>query len=168
MNKKIILLLTLIVCTIFLFGCTQPNNNNNNSNPTKLQNFSTMGATICKENEKPIIRMYGTTWCPHCQWIKKTFDETVKKYVDENKIVAYHWELDIKDNLLTPTLEGNVPKLEASVFKQFNPGGGVPAFVFGCKYVRIGNGFEKDKTDAELALEKKEFIEMIEKTIKEA
>ncbi len=114
---------------------------------------------VCMEDGKPIIRMFSTTWCPHCEWIKDTFDKVAKEYVDEGKIVAHHWELDIGDDTLTDVSETVVPESETAIFSQFNPTGGVPTFIFGCKYYRIGNGYE---ATGDLASEEAEFREIIE------
>ena len=44
-------------------------------------------------------------------------------------------------------------------FDKYNPQGGVPTFVFGCKYIRVGNGYESTQ---DLEAEKKEFVSLIE------
>lgn len=121
------------------------------------------GAEICREDGKPVVYLFSTTWCPHCQWISQTFDDVVKKYVDEGKIVAYHWEVDTYDNTLTPQKETVVPAKDLAIYKEFNPGGSIPTFVFGCKYSRIGNGYEqKQDLNAEIA----EFEALINDLIK--
>lgn len=122
------------------------------------------GTTICTENGKPIVRMFGTTWCPHCKWIKSTYESVVLDYVSQGKIISYNWEMDINDNSLTPDKETAVPPSELAVFEAFNPQGSVPTFVFGCKYYRIGNGYERQN---DLKAEEKEFREVIEKVIEE-
>jgi protein-disulfide isomerase len=105
---------------------------------------------ICEEDGKPIIRLFSTTWCPHCSWIKDTFDTYMMELVDEGKIVAYHWELDTADDTLTEEVETEVPASELEIYKTFNPRGSIPTFVFGCKYYRVGNAFEsQDDLDAE-------------------
>ncbi len=44
-----------------------------------------------------------------------------------------------------------VPDSERAIFKEFNPKNSVPTFVFGCKYYRVGNGYERaDDLDAEV------------------
>ncbi|MEK7071950.1 MAG: thioredoxin family protein [Patescibacteria group bacterium] len=120
-------------------------------------------AEICKENGKPVVYLFSTTWCPHCQWIKDTFDEVVSKYVAEGKIVAYHWDVDINDNTLTSEKETVVPAKDLAIYKEFNPGGSIPTFVFGCKYSRIGNGFEQQQ---DLKSEISEFEALIKDMIK--
>lgn len=109
--------------------------------------------------------MFSTTWCPHCKWIKETFDLTVKEYVDSGKILAYHWELDTGDNTLTEETESAVPEAELQVYREFNPRSSIPTFVFGCKYFRVGNGFESTK---DLSSETKEFQAVIESILQEA
>jgi len=127
-----------------------------------IKTFEETEDDICKEDGKPLIRLFSTTWCPHCEWIKETFDNTVKEYVDEGKIVAYHWELDINDNTLTEEAEKEVPESEKNIFSKYNPDGGIPTFVFGCKYLRIGNGYEAKQ---DLASEDAEFRAVIEELI---
>lgn len=126
----------------------QPANADNNANVVVTDQVSGIktfelksGATICKEGGKPVVYLFSTTGCPHCRWIKDTFDSWAKKNAD--KIVAYHWEVDTGDNTLTSAVEKQVPAAQEAVYTQFNPEGYVPTFVFGCKYSRVGNGYER-------------------------
>ncbi len=133
-----------------------------NSLPRNLyipKTFTDTGDPVCTVNGRPVIRLYSTTWCPHCKWIKDTFDQTAKKYVAQGKIVAYHWEMDTLDNTLTDAVESSIPESESDVYKKYDPDGGVPTFVFGCRYVRIGNGYEGQR---DLETEKKEFEDTID------
>lgn len=133
------------------------------------KSFSTFTKTdnvLCLEDGKPVIRLYSTTWCPHCRWIKETFDKVVKEYADKGQIVAHHWELDAKDDTLTEENEGNIPDSEMQIFRKFDPSGGVPAFVFGCKYYRLGNGYERAENGLEL--EEQEIRNAIDSIIAEA
>jgi thiol-disulfide isomerase/thioredoxin len=157
MKTKLIFILVLLLLAGLLFGCGE----SNNSNPfSKVE-----GNSICKEDGKPVIRMISTTWCPHCEWIKPTFDEVAKEYVDQGKIVAYHWQVDTGDNTLTTAVEDKVPDTEMNVYTQFNPKGSIPTFVFGCKYYRIGNGFESQK---DLNAERNEIRRIIDQVIADA
>ena len=99
---------------------------------------------VCKEGDKPVIRLFSTTNCPKCMWVKGIFDSVAKEYLAEGKIEAYHWELDTGDNALTEKIEDGIPKAELVVFQKYNPESTVPTFIFGCKYVRIGIGYEDD------------------------
>ena len=119
---------------------------------------------ICTENGKPVIELYSTTWCPHCKWIKDTFDSVAKEYVAAGKIVAHHWEIDTGDDTLTAANETKVPDSELAAYKQFNPDGSIPTFVFGCKYYRIGNGYESQNN---LTAETNEFRRVIDTLISE-
>lgn len=118
--------------------------------------------SVCKENGKPIIRMYSLTHCPHCQWIKEAFKEVAKKY--EGKIIAHLWQLDTGDDEMTEKVESEVPSKEKEIYEKTG-GVGVPTFVFGCKYYRIGNAYENEENGLEK--EKAQFREIIEKLLSE-
>lgn len=126
---------------------------------TTTSTFIATGDSLCVEDGKPVIRLYTTSWCPHCAWTKDAFDSVVSEYIKEGKIVAYHWELDTGDDLLTEEKENKVPQSEMLAFSKYDPQGGVPAFVFGCKFVRIGNGYEMQN---DLKAEEAEFRAIIE------
>jgi thiol-disulfide isomerase/thioredoxin len=129
-----------------------------------IATFTYSGSDICLVDGKPVVRMFSTTRCPHCEWIKDTFDSVAKEYAEEGKIVAYHWELDINDDTLTPEYEGAIPDSEWSEFRRIS-GSGVPAYSMGCRYIRIGNGHERED---DLAAEEADFREVIEKLIADA
>lgn len=141
------------------------NNNENTNVELDDSSFDMTGDDLCTQDGKPIIRMFSTSWCPHCKWIKPIFEETVKKYVDEGSIVAYAWELDINDNTLTEEAEGSIPKEEMDIYQKYNPRGSIPTFVFGCKYSRIGNGYEGQSNGE--AKEKADFESLIKSLITE-
>jgi thiol-disulfide isomerase/thioredoxin len=124
--------------------------------------FNVGQGEIQYENGKPVIRLFSTTWCPHCTLIKDAFDSIIKEYVQTGQIVAYHWDLDTGDNTLTDEIETEVPQSELAVFQTFNPGGSIPTFVFGNKYWRIGNGYEGQN---DLIAEEAEFKRIIEKLV---
>ncbi len=86
------------------------------------------------------------------------------EYVKAGKIVAMHWDLDVGNNQYTPQKESTIPTGEVELFKKTNPEMGVPVYLFGCKYYRIGNAYEaQDNLDAEAA----EFKAVIEKLLVE-
>jgi hypothetical protein len=114
---------------------------------------------ICTEDGRPVVRLYSATSCPRSGWIRETFDGVAGEYMDRGEIVAHHWELDVADDTLTGAAEGSVPAGEVRVYEQFSPEHFVPAFVFGCKYYRIGNGYESED---DLEAEEKEFREIID------
>ncbi len=126
------------------------------------ETFTQTNDEICEEDGKPIIRLYSTTTCPHCNWIKEGFDSVVKEYMDKGLIKAYHWQLDSGDDILTTEVETKIPKTELGVFKKCNPSYTVPTFVFGCKYYRIGNAYEASN---DLESEKKNFKKIINELV---
>lgn len=113
-----------------------------------FETFTEYDTDICKKDGKPVIYLFSTTWCPHCEWIKDTFDSWAKD--NAGKAVVYHWELDTNDNTLTSEVETEIPAEHNEIYEQFNPNGSIPTFVFGCRYGRVGNGYEsQDDLDAE-------------------
>jgi len=157
---------------LFLFGegrfGTKAVDDNSNIPEINIQDidittFDKTEEDICKENGKTVVYLFSTTWCPHCSWVKEAFDSLVKEYIDNGKIMAYHWELDTNDNTLTKEEETVIPEEHIKILEKYNPDGYVPTFIFGCKYIRIGTGHEKD--DGGLPLEKAEFKKIIEELI---
>ena len=122
--------------------------------------FKETGDEMCLENGKPLVLEFSTTWCPHWQWIKDAYQEVVNEYSDD--ISAYQWDMDVKDDALTEEKELIVPAEYFEIYDYYNPEGSVPTFVFGCKYLRIGNGYE---AQGNLDAEKQEFREIIEELI---
>ena len=113
---------------------------------------------LCAEDGKPLVILFSTTTCPHCKWIKNTFDKVAKEYSEGGKISAYHWEMDTGDNTLTPETESSIPDEHADMFWSYSPKGGVPTFVFGCKYYRVGNAYESQN---DLEAEERDFRNVI-------
>ncbi len=133
--------------------------------PSEITTFVDSGDEVELVDGKPVIRLFSTTYCGHCRWVSSTYERVVKEYVDAGKIVAYHWEVDIKDDTLTPIAEGRIPDSEIQVFRKFNPMGSIPTFVFGGKYVRVGTGYERQD---DLVAEEAEFRAVIEALIQQA
>ncbi len=155
---------------LFLSGCVNSKYASRDTSgiapASSIQSFQIVSnyGSICTEEGKPIIRLFSTTTCPHCRWINDTFNGVMDEYVSAEKIVAYHWDVDIGNNQYTPEKESVVPKSEVELYQRINPQFTVPVYVFGCKYYRIGNAFEaQDDLDAEAA----EFKAVIEKLLSE-
>lgn len=162
-------LIALLVLVLTLSGCVQSQLKARDTSqiaPTSITTFQVIpNAEICTQDGKPIIRLYSTTWCPHCKWINDTFNGVAKEYVGAGKIVAMHWDVDIKDDQFTPAIDDDFPAAELELFQSVNPNGTIPTYVFGCKYYRVGNGFEtQDDLDAEAG----EFKAIIEKLLVES
>ncbi len=124
-----------------------------------IATFEETGDYLCEEGGKPIVRLFSISASSHTEWIQDVFASTVGEYVEDGRIVAYHWQLDTGDDILTEDIEKAIPKAEVEIFRKYSPEGAVPTFVFGCRYTRIGNGADND-----LDSEEKEFREII-KTI---
>ena len=63
---------------------------------------------------------------------------------------------------MTDEVETEVPESEVAIYQQFNPRGTIPTFVFGCRYYRVGTGFEAED---DLEAEEAEFRAIIEELI---
>jgi len=120
-------------------------------------------AQICKENALPAVYLFSTASCPHCIWIKETFDRLAKEYASAGKIAAYHYDVETGDDLLTTQKESQLTAQANAIYSQFSPEGYIPTFVFGCKYFRIGNGYE---SEGSLAKEEAEFRAVIDDLLK--
>jgi len=111
-----------------------------------LRNFEATEDNICGEN-LPIIRLYTTSFCELCEESAEIFDSMVSQFSNEGKLIAYHWNLDEGDNLLTSINEKGIPKDEVDIFKKYSPNKLVPALVLGCKYKKIGKFGIEDKDE---------------------
>jgi cytochrome c oxidase subunit II len=167
------LFVVLVILVLFVTGCGQEQKNTvviDKQTPSvgEIVTFMDTGDEVCTDLDgRPIIRKYATTWCPHCQWIKGTYTSVVEEYVAAGKIRAYLWELDALDgagdDALTVEVD-SLPESEKSLFVKYNPHGSIPTFVFGCKYIRIGNGYEQE---GNLAAEEVEFRNVIDSLLQE-
>ncbi|MFA5029206.1 MAG: thioredoxin family protein [Patescibacteria group bacterium] len=183
----VVAVIGLIILGVAFISMSKNNNNpsvnnnqgNQNNSPTPTANepattpidikgamtFSQKkDANLCKEDGKPVVYLFSTTWCPHCEWVKAAFDKVAKEYIDAGKIKAYHWEVDTNDDTLTSEKENQVPEAAMKAYQEFNPQGSIPTFVFGCKYFRVGNGYERED---DLAKEEAEFRLIIDSLIKQ-
>ena len=105
--------------------------------------FLVTGDGICTDSDgKPYVILFSTTWCGHCIWIKDTFDSLANEDFAD-KINLQHWEVDTGDNTLTSEVETEVPAELGALYQKYSPRGGIPTFVFGCAYSRLGNGYEQ-------------------------
>ena len=160
----LIILIAIVVLVYFLSGSLKSNNNNNDINtiPVEGSTFLNTGDSILQDSVgKPYVLLFSTTWCPHCQWIKSTFDSLVQQNFS-SQINLQHWELDTGDNTLTPETDTQVPADMLAIYKKYNPKGSIPTFVFGGKYMRIGNGYERQN---DLSAELDDFKFIINKLI---
>lgn len=111
-----------------------------------LKRFEATNDKICNE-EKPVVRMYTTSWCEVCNESSIVFENAVKDFVNDGNISAVHWSLDTGDNLLTSKKENGVPQEEIDLFKKYSPDKLVPAVVLGCKYKYVGKLSSEDEEE---------------------
>ena len=109
-----------------------------------LKTFEETNDEVCSE-EKPIIRLYTTSFCEVCKESGRMFQDLVTNFMIDGSIQARHWSLDTGDNLLTLKKENGVPKEEVAIFKKYSPNNHVPTVVLGCKYKHVGKfGIEQE------------------------
>jgi thiol-disulfide isomerase/thioredoxin len=123
---------------------------NNKKAAPAVKQYSTFKATgkdIYRNSKgQPVIIMFSHKGCSFCEWIEGTFDDLVMEYVRRGLIEAHHYDIEIKDDLLTPETETEIPKN----YSDFFPQKGTPYFFFGGMYERSGTGyFEQDDLYAE-------------------
>ncbi|MCB9790823.1 thioredoxin family protein [Candidatus Nomurabacteria bacterium] len=104
-----------------------------------FETFTEYDNELCTEDGKPVVFMFSATWCPHCQWVGDTFNSWAKEQKD---VVVYRYEVDTNENVLTG--EKGIPEEHKKIYDEFNPNQTIPTFVFGCKYARVGNGYENE------------------------
>jgi len=127
-------------------------------------------ATILTEDGKISVALISTSSCPHCLWIKETFDNWAKENSD--KYTIHHWEWSYNDDgsstlldTITGTVLDDLPTNYTTLYSTYS-GGYVPTFIFGGKYFRVGNAFESNSdVSKEEALQKEieEYISVLEK-----
>lgn len=102
-----------------------------------LKGFEETGDELC-DKEMPIVRLFTTSSCEVCKESGVLFQDSIIKFLAEEKVHARHWSLDTGDNLLSVEEEKGIPKEEVALFKKYSPNNKVPLIVVGCKYKRIG------------------------------
>ncbi|MAE42375.1 hypothetical protein CMO93_01275 [Candidatus Woesearchaeota archaeon] len=102
-----------------------------------ISGFEDTGDELCDE-EMPIVRLFTTSSCEICGESGALFQDSIIKFLVEEKVYARHWSLDTGDNLLSVEKEKGIPQEEAALFKKYSPNNKVPLIVVGCKYKRIG------------------------------
>jgi thiol-disulfide isomerase/thioredoxin len=149
-GRFLIALAVVVIIVYFLVGALQTQGPEPvKTTPVEGSTFLDTGDEMLRDSEgKPYVILFSTTTCPHCQWIKSTFDSLAAEDF-ASEINLQHWELDTGDNTLTGAItETRVPAWALNLYEKYNPGNSVPTFVFGGKYIRIGNS-GKNNLDAE-------------------
>ena len=116
-------------------------------------------ATCVDDRGNPIILLFSASSCSHCQWVSGVFNLVAREYADKGLVVAYHYDVETGDDLLTEAVETQIPDTHLSIGKQGDPDGYMPYFNFGCRYDRIGTGYEEEN---DLSAEAEEMCRVIE------
>ncbi|MBN1905243.1 MAG: peptidylprolyl isomerase [Deltaproteobacteria bacterium] len=113
--------------------------------------FKVTGKDIYRNSKgQPVIIMFSHIGCSFCKWIEETFDDTVMDYIKKGLIEAHHYDIQTKDDLLTPETENDIPEQYVKLFNYENPNRSTPSFNFGGMYYRLGAGyFDQDDLYAE-------------------
>lgn len=126
--------------------------------------FYKSGFDVCTNSDgKPVILLFSSSSCSHCEWLGEIFDTIVPLYAEAGLIEAHHFDRPTGDDLLTEEVETGIPEEFIAIFDRGNPKGVVPYSNFSCKYERVGNGYEKTQ-DAEA--EGREIMDVIETLIR--
>ncbi len=91
-----------------------------------IGDFIISGDELCRDEVtgKPAIYFFGSDGCPHCKWEHPVITEVASKF---EGYISFH------DNMNNLTADRDI-------FSKYNPGGGVPTIVLGCRFYRIGSG----------------------------
>lgn len=122
--------------------------------------FKATGLDPCiDDQERPLILLFSAASCSHCQWVGGAFDLIARQYADQGLVAAHHYDIETGDDLLTEAVETRIPERFLSIGKRGDPEGHMPYFNFGCRYDRIGTGYEEQN---DLAAEAEEMCQVIE------
>jgi thiol-disulfide isomerase/thioredoxin len=125
-NVRIIASAVLIVVIVGLLFKDQITGALTSQQPRKiLGNFLVdESSDACKDADRPIVYIFGTSSCPHCLWE----DPVIRNVTDKFEgIISFHESIDNLEE-------------ERSIFDKYSTGGYVPLVVIGCKYYRVGSG----------------------------
>jgi len=112
---------------------------------TEFPTFKSTGIEICANDEgHPLIYLFSSSLCAHCEWGGAIYDFIVKYYTANGLIEAHHYDLISGDDLLTEEIETVIPADILEIYHSGSPRDLVPYYNFGCKYDRVGNGHEKE------------------------
>lgn len=145
-STLVILFIVLALVVVFFYFILGNSGNGGGEvvvTPVEGSTFLNTGDNLLVDvSGKPYVLLFSTTWCPHCAWIKDTFDALAQSEF-ANQVNIQHWEVDTGDNTLTSEVETQVPGEMLDIYKKYNPSGSIPTFIFGGKYIRIGTGYER-------------------------
>ena len=131
--------------------------------------YNRSGIEACANDDgKPVIFLFSSASCAHCEWAGEIFDFIVRYYVASGQIEAHHYDVHTGDDLLTEEIETYIPPAHLQIKEHGDPEGLVPYFNFSCKYERIGNSSERGDDPVGEATEMRQVIETLIQVFSEA
>ncbi|MBN1386556.1 peptidylprolyl isomerase [Candidatus Woesearchaeota archaeon] len=119
-----------------------------------ITTFQQVDPSVCTdEDNRTIVRLYTVSYQEASQFAEAAFRQALERFDRSGELSAYVWQVDTNDDVMTPELESAIPQEELDLFRKYNPGNSVPAYLIGCKYLRIGNGHWENKDMASETLE---------------
>jgi len=106
----------------YLFLSAYDTSENIEQEQQTIGNFLVSKDGVCKEDNKPIIYLFGTNTCPHCRWEHPIINNVTSKF---ESYISYHDNIDTEK--------------DGEIFSKYSSGG-IPTLVLGCKYYRVGSG----------------------------
>ena len=89
---------------------------------------------MCTNNDgKPVVFLFASSLCSHCEWVGKIFDLVAMKYMEDGRIEAHHYDILKGDDLLTEEIETVIPEKILDLYKRGSPKDLVPYVNFSCK-----------------------------------
>lgn len=122
--------------------------------------FKKTGQDPCTDDSgRPLILLFSASSCSHCQWVGGVFDLVAGEYAGRGLVTAHHYDVETGDDLLTEAVETQIPESHLAIGKRGDPEGYLPYFNFGCRFDRIGTGYEEQD---DLVAEAEEMSRVIE------
>jgi thiol-disulfide isomerase/thioredoxin len=120
-NLWIIVAIILVIIVILIF--VGQLSESSNSKKTIGNFFIDENSEVCKELDRPIVYLFGSTSCPHCIW-----EDPIIKNVTSNfrGLISFHENIDNSN--------------DREIFTKYSNQGYIPLVVIGCKYYRVGSG----------------------------
>lgn len=130
--------------------------------------FDKTGLEACTSDDgKPVLFLFSSTSCSHCEWAGEVFDFIAQYYMASGLVEAHHYDVKSGDDLLTEEVETQIPPAHLQIKEHGDPKGLVPYYNFSCKYERLGNGYEKDDDLAAEGAEMRQVIDTLVQTLSE-
>lgn len=95
---------------------------------TVAGNYIETTEPVCKDANALSVKMFATSWCPHCAWEKPVLTNATAAFGDKVKLEVFDVDLQA------------LSAADDAMYQKYNPSGTIPTIVLGCKYYKIGSG----------------------------